>query len=875
LNWEDLKFDDGEVLGLARSRAVNATDASLQVLARADGWAAGLVLLLESSSEAASAMPRGAPSQVMFDYFAAEVFRRVEPTTQDFLMQTAFLPRLSSRMGEELTAHANAGPLLATLSRRNYFTTHHDEYFQYHPLFREFLLARAKDFFPASRLAAIRNDAARLLSECGMLEEAVGIWLELADWDAVANASLQSAATLLAQGRHAVVNRWLDALPSSVVDANPWLLYWRAAAILPFAPVQSRPCFERAFDLFRARDDRAGLLLSWAGAVQAVRFGQSDAQPLDGLIARLEELLQENAWYPSEAIEYQVAHGMYTAMFWRQPQHPEFERWKERALTLARSGPDQARRSYTVYMAAIYELLMGHRGEASFLLESLAAQRPHELSSVLQSVSFFARACCQREAWMISDCLETVHQGLLASASSGVHLWDFQLRGQGVLAAFATGDLERADALLQQMASAADLNQPGSAAWYHFLATIKMLARGDPQAALPHAEGSVRLAGGWLFLEAVAHFALAATLWQLGMTSRANEHLRRGLEMGDTMQSDYLRHFGYMLRAGFLLKSSDRDGAVSALNQGLSLGRQHDMLSAPWARLSRPEDCARLTALALEAGIETDYVRRIARMHGWAGPSPQAEGWPWAIRIRTLGAFVVLVDDEVLRFPVKTQKKPLELLKALVAYGGRDRGVPTSILSGQLWPDLEGDAGKNALDAALHRLRKLLKRGDAVLAQEGKLILDPRHTWVDVWAFEAFSTDLEHKINEPDTAHLIEASEALLKCYAGHFLADEEAGWALSARERLRSKFLRDVSMIGEALQRIGAWERITDLYRRAVELDPLIEEFHRALMRSYRAQGRLAEALDAYRRCRELLSVVLGIEPSGSTQAIYRALKS
>jgi len=40
-----------------------------------------------------------------------------------------------------------------------------------------------------------------------------------------------------------------------------------------------------------------------------------------------------------------------------------------------------------------------------------------------------------------------------------------------------------------------------------------------------------------------------------------------------------------------------------------------------------------------------------------------------------------------------------------------------------------------------------------------------------------------------------------------------------------------------------------------------------------YRELGRRAEALSAYRRCRKMLSTILGIAPSPQTEAIYKSL--
>ena len=53
------------------------------------------------------------------------------------------------------------------------------------------------------------------------------------------------------------------------------------------------------------------------------------------------------------------------------------------------------------------------------------------------------------------------------------------------------------------------------------------------------------------------------------------------------------------------------------------------------------------------------------------------------------------------------------------------------------------------------------------------------------------------------------------------------------------------------------------DVYRRGLEADNLAESFYRGLMRTLAATGDQAEAPNAFRRCRELLSIVLDIKPS------------
>ena len=58
-------------------------------------------------------------------------------------------------------------------------------------------------------------------------------------------------------------------------------------------------------------------------------------------------------------------------------------------------------------------------------------------------------------------------------------------------------------------------------------------------------------------------------------------------------------------------------------------------------------------------------------------------------------------------------------------------------------------------------------------------------------------------------------------------------------------------------------------------EARPWAGRLFRRLMLTYRNLGQSAGALEVYRRCRHLLSVVLGVKPSAETEAIYRSLKA
>jgi DNA-binding SARP family transcriptional activator len=65
----------------------------------------------------------------------------------------------------------------------------------------------------------------------------------------------------------------------------------------------------------------------------------------------------------------------------------------------------------------------------------------------------------------------------------------------------------------------------------------------------------------------------------------------------------------------------------------------------------------------------------------------------------------------------------------------------------------------------------------------------------------------------------------------------------------------------------------LTAALEHALQIDPTAEELTRALMTHYLRHGERAAALRVYRRCREILSVVLGLRPSAATEALLQEI--
>jgi len=283
---------------------------------------------------------------------------------------------------------------------------------------------------------------------------------------------------------------------------------------------------------------------------------------------------------------------------------------------------------------------------------------------------------------------------------------------------------------------------------------------------------------------------------------------------------------------------------------------------------------ARLCVKALEAGIEVEYVQELIQKLNLIPDKPpfHLEIWPWPIQIFSLGRFAILRDGKPVQFSRKVQQKPLSVLKALIAFGGK-RVNEEEIMDG-LWPEADGDMAQQSFATALHRLRQLLGNERVIQRQEGELTLDERFCWVDVWAFEAILEQADVQWKKGRVGKGIELMEKATEMYKGPFLAKEMMQpWTISMRERLRSKFLRNVEKMGKYWQQGSQWERAVDCYLKGLEVDDLAEEFYQGLMNCYHELGRKTDVLAVYQRYRKTLSAVPGLEPSPKMEALCKSL--
>lgn len=872
----------GEVRGIARLQGGHGLSARVleALYPRVRGWAAAWMVLLERARAgdlASAEIPRGA-RETLFDYFVAELFASAAPEVQALLMKTSLLPQISTAMAQVMTG-TGGDAILVELERRNYFTARlsaGETIYEFHPLFREFLLARLQQTLPEAEQRSLRRTAARLLCEDGRHDEAINLLVEGAHWDALAELILQQAPRLVEQGRVATLQAWIEALPPSVREQDPWLEYWLGICRLAYGPIEARSHFERAYDAFKQRHDARGMYCAWSCVVHPMMVGTGTHAALDHWLRELSTLEHRFsvAQYPD--VEPQLVYSALMALSGTGEDWAEISRWEKRAEVLSRGGIGDERLELLILNGLnVHYYWSGAMDRARATRERLV--RRLETAKVDPVLRLQCYVTLVVNTWFTGDLdLGTTwaEAGLRLGEDIGVRMLDIHFTSHAFYVAEQAQDLDRAEAALKRCAqSLFPGNRVDEGQYWYMMASLAR-QRGDLASAREYAERIVALCEQiqLRFMAARARLNLAQVLVEFGEFDRALRLRELAQEYATRVRNPVLLALGDLTEAWIALRRGDPETCASALARAFAFTQRQrcSIYMGTNASMMAP-----LCEFALARGIEPAYARFfIRRWH----LSPSEEGvrldnWPWPLRVDTLGRFAVHIDDKPLEFAGKAQRKPLELLKALIAFGGRD--VREDRLAEALWPDAEADLALLSLNVTQHRLRKLI--GDAaIVRRERRLSLDSSRCRVDAWELQRQLAIAEEHTRARQIDQLAHDVEVLFTLYRGPFLDDtDEHSWVLSVREQLRVKFLHHLEAAAGCFEDAGHHDLARRCLEKGLEIDPHVEKFYRGLMRAHQAQGGRSEALAAYRRCREMLATHFGLAPSAETEALARSVES
>lgn len=879
IDWDELKLTVDEVEAIGRARGVRNPDIIRALHTRSGGWAAGLVLMLERPRSDGGDVTLSESSEPLAGYFSSVVMNGVGEETQRFLLATSMLPRITVAMAEQLTGNPDSAQILEDLYRRRLFTHRGDgaaATYQYHALFREFLRDRAGAVYCESEREALMERAASALEAAQFPLDAIALYCQAKRWESAAQLMMAQAPGLLAQGRSQTIKGWIDLLPHALVDTSGKLLYWRGMALASSDSSASRQSLEASFALFQEQRNTVWQLLCIAGIVSGAFFDDAVHASWKPWVEPMERLLGQIRAWPTPGAELAVRSAFVLVTAYNRPDHPLLAINVLAILALL----DEESLDANSRVAAATSLLSHVSKIADTTLSDHLIRKLDRLieapdvSALNRGMALAFRTWCRFTLLPeYESVLPTLRQlETLAKESGLASLEGFVYKYQAYLHLVSGRNLSAGEAAIDRLASVGLEGTSIRLVNYHASRVYLCDWRGDIQGARRHAELCLQAAFATSIAFYIFHGAKLAHVFsnagEYGRALALVEEIRR-LIAGTGYES-----YEALLRleeSCVAIHRGDRLRCHELLNDTLKLARSepHQALMLRWIGAPLPN----LLAEALEASIETDYVRDLI-VQWRVQPPPQASHtWPWPVSIGTLGHFEIRLYGRPMEFGRKAPRKLLALLKALIALGGT--AVSESALIDALWPDEDGDAAHGAYTMAIIRLRKLLAESDLLVQHGGKLSLDRRRCWVDIWAFGE-AVDRATAADHAASFDVVRPDEARsLSLYKGSFLSEDlDAPWSAPMRERLRAKFIALVSQHGQRFEAAHRYDDALSLYQRGMDADYLVEEFHQGLMRCYAQLDRNAEALAVYVRLKQLLSLALGVQPSTSTQELYRSLR-
>ena len=800
LDAELLRFDPTETLALTRLHG--HPDTFADALAAAQGWAGGLTLMLLGSPPHAS-LPSLAVRQHLFDYFAGEVLARMPETDQHTLCSIAYLPSATAELAVAVSGSSNATHLLERLAAQSLFTDRREgppTAYVFHALFSEFLRKHFERTHTADEWRALQRRAANVLAGIGQFDAALQRLIDVEAGPEAEALLLRSAASFVAGGRTEALRQLIDRLPPANRER---LRYWRGFSALDTDPLQALSDLQEAFRNCAEAGDVDGQLAAAAAACTAL-VSTGHVKELDRWLDVLSTHADRAAARQPEDVEMRWVPGMLAAVVYRAPWHPLAENLAERAERLLHreSAPGQR---LLLGSLAFHLLWRGHvdRLERIVLrIDALCAQPLAAPATLMRwwGVGILVKTLLGQQASALADAQRALALIDSEPAAAAQRASAELLR---MIVALACTDASAARRHMERAAQALHPDNAVDRSMYEHQRGIVALLEDDHPNALRLMRAAVDSgrAGGFPMREHIALIAnaLAATVSE--EHAEAEQLLAQVFAHPFHTTARWHHWVGGTVAAYAALRRGDEPMALSHLRAALAVARDCGFRHGPMLFCCN-DMMATLAALALQHGIEVDIARDIVLRNNLKAPPQAGSTWPWALKLQALGGWHVERSDGPLPVSRKESRRLQELLHLLVAQG--DTAVAQDALADALWPDAEGDAARNALDNALHRLRKWLGGDDRIVVRQGALSLNRQRCWSDVAALELALNRLEGCAIE-ETAALVKAVSAL---YRGPLLP----GIALPSLATRRIALHRRVQrLLQAAAERLGSAGKTQD----------------------------------------------------------------
>jgi len=208
------------------------------IYTKTEGWVTGIRLM----AAAVNQIPDGediaravsGDIQQISDYLSSEVFEKLNPEVEKFLIQTSILEKLSSPLCNQVVGISNSDQHLSDLGQQNLFLESLDQsgtWYRYHGLLQKTLQSRLMQIYP-DLISELHQRASSWFSAAGEFDLAIHHAHQAAD-DAGAAALLdRHIADLWEKAEFTTIVRWAQRIPPAEISDRTQLSVYLSLALI-------------------------------------------------------------------------------------------------------------------------------------------------------------------------------------------------------------------------------------------------------------------------------------------------------------------------------------------------------------------------------------------------------------------------------------------------------------------------------------------------------------------------------------------------------------------------------------------------------------------------------------------------------------------